>query len=71
MATIGHSRVDGSVTGVCELSHSVVSDSLPMDCSPPGSSVGGIFTGKNSGASCCFLLQGIELTSPVSPILAG
>ena len=30
-----------------------------MDCSPPGSSVYGIFPGKNTGMGCCSLLQGI------------
>ena len=31
----------------------------PMDCSLPGSSIHGIFPGKNSGVGCHFLLQGI------------
>ena len=31
----------------------------PMDCSPPASSIHGIFQGKNTGVGCCFLLQGI------------
>ena len=31
----------------------------PMDCSLPGSSVHGIFPGKNIGEGCHFLLQGI------------
>ena len=31
----------------------------PMDCSPPGSSVHGDSPGKNIGAGCHFLLQGI------------
>ena len=31
----------------------------PMDCSPPGSSVHGIFPGRNMGVGCHFLLQGI------------
>ena len=31
----------------------------PMDCSPPGSSVHGIFPGKNTGVDCHFLLQEI------------
>ena len=30
-----------------------------MDCSPPGSSVHGIFPGKNTGVGCHFLLQGV------------
>ena len=32
----------------------------PMDCTPPGSSVHGIFPGKNTGAGCHFLPQGIS-----------
>ena len=39
----------------------------PMDCSPPGSSVHGDFLGKNTGASCCFLLQGIFPTQESKP----
>ena len=31
----------------------------PMGCSPPGSSVHGDFLGKNTGAGCHALLQGI------------
>ena len=31
----------------------------PVDCSPPGSSVRGIFLGKNTGVGSRFLLQGI------------
>ena len=48
-------------------SHSVMSLCNPMDCSPPGSSVHGIFPGKNTGVSCHFLLlrifptQGLKL----------
>ena len=34
----------------------------PVDHSPPGSSVHGIFLGKNTGVGCHFLLQGIFLT---------
>ena len=29
----------------------------PTDCSPPGSSVHGILTGRNVGVGCYFLLQ--------------
>ena len=48
----------------------------PMDGSPPGSSVCGILPGKNTGAGCHFLLQGIfppriKPVSLVSPALAG
>ena len=34
----------------------------PMDCISPGSSIHGIFSGKNTGVGCHFLLQGIFLT---------
>ena len=34
----------------------------PMDCSPPSSSVHGIFPGKDTGVVCHFLLLGIFLT---------
>ena len=34
----------------------------PMDCSPPGSSVHGDSSGKNTGVDCQALLQGIFLT---------
>ena len=39
----------------------------PMDCSLPGSSVHGIFPGKNTGVGCHFLLQGIFLTQGLNP----
>ena len=38
-----------------------------MDCSPPGSSVHGIFPGKNTRVGCHFLLQGIFLTQGSKP----
>ena len=41
----------------------------PMDCSPPGSSVCGIFLGKNTGVSCHFLFKGIFLIQGSSPRL--
>ena len=34
----------------------------PTDCSPAGSSIHGIFPGKNTGVGCHFLFQGIFLT---------
>ena len=69
-----------------EVAQSCPTLSNPMDCSPPDSSVHGIFQArvlewgaiaffKNTGVGCYFLLQGIftgpgiELTSPVSPVL--
>ena len=38
----------------------------PMNCSPPGSSVHGIFQARNTGVGCHFLLQGIFLTKEVN-----
>ena len=38
----------------------------PTDCSPPSSSVHGIFPGKNPGVGCHFLLHGIFLTQELS-----
>ena len=53
--------VDGSVTKSCPTLCE------PMDCSLPGSSVHGIFPGKNTGVGCHFLLQGIFLTQELNP----
>ena len=41
----------------------------PLDCSPPGSSVHGIFPGKNTGVGCHALLQGIFPTQGSNPRL--
>ena len=52
------------------LNHPVLSNSLqPMDCGLPGSSVHGIFLGKNNGAGCHFLLTGIFPTQGSNPCL--
>ena len=51
-------------------SHSVVSNSSQphgLDCSPPGSSVHLDSPGKNTGAGCHFLLQGIFPTQGLNP----
>ena len=40
-----------------------------MDCSPPGSSVHGIFPGESTGVGCHILLQGIFLTQGSNPSL--
>ena len=39
-----------------------------MDCSLPGSSVRGIYPGKNTGVCCHFLLQEIILTQELNRI---
>ena len=39
----------------------------PLDCSLSGSSVHGIFPGKNTGVGCLFLLQGIFPTQALNP----
>ena len=41
----------------------------PMDSSPPGFSVHGVFPGKNTEMSCHFLLQGIFSTQGSNPCL--
>ena len=40
-----------------------------MDYSPPGSSVHGIFSGKNTGVVAIFPFQGIFLTQGWNPLL--
>ena len=51
------------------LSHSAVFLCDPVDCSPPGSSVHGIFPGKDIGVRCHSLLQGIFPTQGLNPRL--
>ena len=46
----------------CLVSKSCLTLCYPMDCSPLGSSVPGIFLSKNTAVACHFLLQGIFLT---------
>ena len=52
------------------VSHSVMSDCDPMDCSLPGSPVHGIFPGKNSGLGTHSLLQGVFLTQGINSLLS-
>ena len=47
---------------VCSVIQSCLTLCDPTDCSLPGSSVHGIFLGKNTGVGCHFLLQEIFLT---------
>ena len=59
-----------SERSACILSRSVVSNSLwPLDCSLPGFSVHGIFSGKNTGVACHFLLQETLLIPRSNPHL--
>ena len=44
---------------LCSVAQSCPKLCNPMDCSPPGSSVHGVSPGKNTGAGCHALLQGI------------
>ena len=52
---------------VCLVTQSCLTLCNPRDCSPPGSSVHGDFPGKNTGAGCHALLQGIFLTKFSNP----
>ena len=56
-----HLSDTGVITTVCVCSVTWLCLTLwvPMDCSPSGSSVHGVFHGKNTGVDCHFLLQGI------------
>ena len=61
---------------VCLVAQSCPTLCDPMDCSPPGSSVHGDSSGKNTGVDCQALLQGIFsprdlILSLKSPALAG
>ena len=49
------------------LSHVQLCD--PMDCGLPGSSVHGIFSGKNTGVGCYFPLQEFYPTQGLNPDL--
>ena len=55
---------------MCLVAQSCLTLCHPMNCSPPSSSVHGIFfSGKNTGAGCHFFLQGIFLTQGSNPHL--
>ena len=53
----------------CSITQSCPALCDPMDCSSPGYSVLVIFSGKNTGMSCHFLLQGIFPTQGSNPHL--
>ena len=46
----------------CSVAQLCLTLSDPIDCSPPGSSIHGIFSCKNTGAACHSFLQGIFYT---------
>ena len=54
--------VKGELCVVFSVTQSCLTLCNPMDCRLPGSSVHGIFPGKNTGVGCHFLLQGISST---------
>ena len=62
-------------TKLCLIAQSCQTLCNPLNNSPPGCSVHGIFSGKNIGVGCHFLTPGdlpepiIKPTSPVSPAL--
>ena len=49
------------------VAHSCLTLCDPMDCSPPGSSVHGIFPGKDTGVDCHSLLQKIFPNQGLNP----
>ena len=62
------SGVQHSSSCCAVLSHSVTSNSSwSLDCSPPGSSVQGVFPGKNTGVCCHAHLRGNLPNSGVKP----
>ena len=54
---------------MCSVSQSCPTLWDPMDYTLPGSSVHGIFSGKNTGVGCHFLLQGMFPTQVSNPYL--
>ena len=48
--------LSSSLYCACTQSHLIICD--PLDCSPPGSTVHGISSGKNTRISCNFFFQG-------------
>ena len=54
---------------LCSVAQSCLTLCNPVDCSLPGSSVHGDFSGKSTGVGCHFLLQGIFLDQGSSPRL--
>ena len=53
----------------CLVAQSCLTLCNPLDCSLPASSVHGMFSSKNTGMGCCFLLQGIFPSQGSNPCL--
>ena len=58
---------DSLFTVLCLVAHSCPTLCDPKDCSPPGSSVHGDSTGKNTEVGCHALLQGVFPTQGSNP----
>ena len=74
-SSIKHGLESRTCAGVCacaractKLLQSCLILCSPMDHSPQDSSVHGDSSGKNTGVSCCALLQGIFLTQGSNPL---
>ena len=60
-------KYTGPPQDMCLVAQSCPTLCDPMDCSPPGTSVHEDSPGKNTGAGCCALLQGIFPTQGWNP----
>ena len=59
----------GEILSPGQLTRAQLLSGVCIDCSPPGFSAHGKFPGKNTGAGCHFLLQGIFPTQRLNPRL--
>ena len=59
----------GEILSPGQLTRAQLLSGVCIDCSPPGFSAHGKFPGKNTGAGCHFLLQGIFPTQGLNPCL--
>ena len=57
------------IYNLCVCAQSCLTLCDPLDCSPPGSSVHGIFPARSTWAGCHFLFQGIFPTQGLNPRL--
>ena len=60
---VTYSDLTLKVKSESEVAQSCPTPRDPMDCSLPGSSILGIFPGKNTGMGCHFLLQCMQVKS--------